>query len=268
MITKKADLIIPQVMADMISAELPAKIRFLPLVQVDTTLVNQPGDTITVPRYEYTGDAKVVAEGEPIDLKKLITSKVDAKVKKVADGFSLTDEAALSGYGDPVGTIKRQLVDTIAAGVDNDILAALAQTKLTYNTTAFTLDTIDAAVALFNDEDDDSMVLMTHPKDALALRKKVGQDWTRASELGDQILIKGTFGEILGAQVVRSKKLAEGTAYLIKQGALKLYMKRDVEVETARDIEIKATKVTADQHFTAYLYDESKAIKITVAAAK
>jgi hypothetical protein len=97
------------------------------------------------------------------------------------------------------------------------------------------------------------------------LRKVAASDWTRATDLGDQILIKGTFGELLGAQIIRSKKLAEGTGYLVKKGAIKLYMKRGVEVETDRDIQTKSTVITGDQHFTAHLYDESKAIKITVA---
>ena len=56
------------------------------------------------------------------------------------------------------------------------------------------------------------------------------------------------------AQVVRSNKLPEGTAYLVKRGALQIFMKRDVEVETDRDIIKKTTVVTADQHYMVYIY--------------
>ncbi|EJL1640136.1 N4-gp56 family major capsid protein [Shigella flexneri] len=266
--TKLVDLINPEVMADMISAELPSAIKFLPLASVDNTLVGQPGNTITVPKFKYIGDATVVAEGQPIEPKKLQTTSFQATVKKVGQGVELTDEAVLSGYGDPVGEGNKQMKLSIAAGVDNDILAALETATLEYKPAnpadSFTLDVIDNAIAVFNDEDPEAVVLMMNPKDALKLRKNVGSDWVRPTELGDNIVIKGTFGEVLGAQVVRTNKLPEGIAYLVKQGALKLYMKRAVEVETDRDILAKMTVATADQHFTAYLYDETKVVRINV----
>ncbi|WP_430483169.1 N4-gp56 family major capsid protein [Rossellomorea marisflavi] len=267
-LTKLENLINPQVMQDMISAELPNAIKFLPLADVDYTLQGQPGNTVTVPKFNYIGDATVVAEGEPIDLTQLTTSTDQATVRKVAKGGTISDESALSGLGNPIGATVEQILKSIAAGIDNEVLAAVASAPLSYQGNAFDIDTIDNAIALFNDENDEvgAMVLFVNSKDALKLRKAAGQDWTRASELGDQILIKGTFGELLGAQVVRSNKLEEGTAYLVKRGALKLYMKRDASVEKDRNIVTKETVVTGDQHFAAHLYDESKVIKISVSA--
>lgn len=49
--TKLANLVDPQVMADMISAKLPKKIKFTPIARIDTTLTGRPGNTITVPKY-------------------------------------------------------------------------------------------------------------------------------------------------------------------------------------------------------------------------
>ena len=49
--TKLADLINPQVMADMISAKIQNKIVVAPLAKVDPNLVGQPGNTVTVPQY-------------------------------------------------------------------------------------------------------------------------------------------------------------------------------------------------------------------------
>ena len=48
--TKIADLINPEVMADMISAKIPQKLVVAPFAKVDTKLVGQPGDTITIPQ--------------------------------------------------------------------------------------------------------------------------------------------------------------------------------------------------------------------------
>lgn len=263
--TSKTNLVIPEVMAASISAALPNAIRFAPLAVIDSTLVGSPGDTITVPKFAYIGDAKVVAEGAPIDLELLTQTTTQATVKKIAKGAEITDEARISGYGDPLGEIEKQMTMSIAAGVDNDALASLATTSLSYTAgTKWDIDTIDAAFDIFNDEDQASAVLLMNPKDAAKLRKAAAGDWSRATDLGDNIIMTGTFGGVLGAQVVRSRKLAENTAYLVKPGALKIYMKKAVDVESDRDIVRKTTVVTADEHFTTNLYDETKAIKIVI----
>jgi N4-gp56 family major capsid protein len=49
--TKLTNLVNPQVMADMVSARLPKKIKFTPIARIDNTLVGRPGNTITVPKY-------------------------------------------------------------------------------------------------------------------------------------------------------------------------------------------------------------------------
>lgn len=267
--TKLANMVDPEVMADMISAQLPAAIKFTPLAKVDNTLVGRPGSTVTVPKFKYIGDATDVAEGADIDLALLETEQDDFTIKKAGKGIQLTDEALLSGYGDPLGEGTNQLKMAIANKVDNDLLAAAKLATLTYTLTAgVTVDAVNSALEIFNDEEENvATVLVVNPKDASKLRKEAGADWTRASELGDNILIKGTFGELLGAQVVRSRKVEEGTALLIREGALGLYMKRAVEVESDRDILNKSTIVTADEHYGAHIFDDSKVIYLRPAPA-
>ena len=266
MTTKLADLVNPQVMADMISAKLPAAIRFSPLADLDKTLVGVPGSKITVPRYKYIGDADTIAEGIAMETVKLQTDTSTVEVKKAGKAVEITDEAVLSGLGDPIGETEAQILKAIASKVDADCLEALLTTELVYDEgTAWDLDTLNGAIDLFNDEDDEPMVLILNPKDATKLRKAAAGNWDRASDLGDQIIISGTYGGLLGAQVVRSKRVEEGTGVLVKEGALKIYLKRDVEIEPGRDILAKTTIITGDQHYVAYLYDESRAVKIEIA---
>lgn len=49
--TKLENLVDPAVMADMVAAKLPKKIRFTPIARIDTTLVGRPGSTIIVPKW-------------------------------------------------------------------------------------------------------------------------------------------------------------------------------------------------------------------------
>lgn len=260
--TTKSNLIVPEVMADMISAELPAKIRFAPLATVDNTLEGKPGDTVTVPKYAYIGDAVVVAEGDPVPLRNLTATSQTITIHKIANGTEITDEAKNSSYGDPVGESKNQLAMSIANAVDNEVHTVLksATTEYDAQTEKLTVDQLQNAIDLFNDEENEAMVLLVNPLDLSTLRKS--DLFTRDSALGDTILVKGTVGEILGAQVVRSKKIARGQAFLVKQGALAIYMKQKVQVETDRDIIHKKDVITVDQHYGVALANESKVVKI------
>ncbi|HDD2770973.1 TPA: N4-gp56 family major capsid protein [Staphylococcus aureus] len=262
-LTKTSNQIIPEVLAPMMQAQLEKKLRFASFAEVDSTLQGQPGDTLTFPAFVYSGDAQVVAEGEKIPIDILETKKREAKIRKIAKGTSITDEALLSGYGDPQGEQVRQHGLAHANKVDNDVLEALMGAKLTVNADITKLNGLQSAIDKFNDEDLEPMVLFINPLDAGKLRGDASTNFTRATELGDDIIVKGAFGEALGAIIVRSNKLEAGTAILAKKGAVKLILKRDFFLEVARDASTKTTALYSDKHYVAYLYDESKAVKIT-----
>lgn len=268
--TQLAQMIDPEVMAQMLQAQLPQAVRFSAIAPIDTTLQGQAGDTVTVPRYKYIGDAEDVAEGAAISYNQLTTATQKITIKKAGIGVKLTDEAVLSGYGDPAGEATRQIRMSIGSKVDNDILATAKTAKLVVQH-AIDLDLIDQVSAQlidntsdFNYEDDDTQtgVLFLNHKDADVLRKLAANNWTRATELGDQILVKGTFGELLGWQIVRTRKLAVGYGLAVLPGAMKTYLKRDVNLETQRDIDHKLTKVNADKIYGVAIMNDAKIVQI------
>src|SRR5690625_7593076 len=108
-LTKLDKLIDTGVMAAMISAQLPKAIKFSGIAPIDDTLQGQPGSTITVPKYNYIGDAETVAEGEAIDYTALDTETAQYTIEKAGKAAKITDEAALSGYGDPAGEAQQPL---------------------------------------------------------------------------------------------------------------------------------------------------------------
>lgn len=266
-ITRLQNLIDPEVMATMISAQLPKAIKFSRIAPIDDTLQGVPGSTITVPKYRYIGDAEDVAEGEPIQYEQLETDTDQYTIKKAGKGVQITDEAVLSGYGDPVGEAQRQIRMAIASKVDNDIVETALTAPLVVQHDV-NLDLIDALEATFVDapdnfEDVDTTgVLFLSYKDAAKLRKEAGQNWTRASELGDRILVSGAFGEVLGWEVVRSMKIEDGHGFAVKSGALRTFLKRGLLAETGRDMDRKITKFNADQHYAVALVDESRIVRI------
>jgi N4-gp56 family major capsid protein len=266
--TKLSNLVNPQVMADMISAGVKSKIKFAPLARLDETLVGQAGDTITIPKYAYIGDAEDLTEGVAMGTTVLTASTQTATVKQAGKAVEITDKAALSGYGDPVGEAEKQLETAIAQKVDRDCVAALATATLTHDASAnlVNYDDIVKAVDKFEEEDDEQKILFIHPLQKGQLRLN--------AEFTDNVpnaFMTGVIGEIAGCQVVASNKVpSDGTTYsniIVKPGALAIYLKRDVLVETDRDILAKTTVISADEHYVAALEDESKVVKLVTKKA-
>ncbi|ODE54611.1 N4-gp56 family major capsid protein [Listeria monocytogenes] len=271
--TKLANLIDPEVMGPMISAKLPKAIKFGKIAPIDNSLEGQPGSEITVPKYKYIGDAQDVAEGAAIDYSALETESVKHGIKKAGKGVKLTDESVLSGYGDPVEEAQKQIRMAIASKVDNDILEEALTTTLEVKG-AINIGLIDKIENTFTDApdaiEDESItttgVLFLNYKDTAKLREEAAGSWTKASQLGDDLLVKGAFGKLLGWEIVRTKKLADGNALAVKAGALKTFLKRNLLAESGRDMDHKLTKFNADQHYAVALVDETKAVKVVPVA--
>ncbi len=266
--TKLENLINPEVMGTMVSAEMADKLKFAPLCMVDNTLEGRAGDTVTLPKYAYIGDATDVEEGGAIPISSLSSTSVSVSVKKAAKGIELTDEAVLSGYGDPIGEGARQLGYAIANKVDNDVLTSLdtvpANMTVGDGTEELSADFVADALMKFGEEVDGDKVLLIAPEQLAALRKS--EDWLKATDMGVEMLMKGTVGCIHGCQVVVSNKIpASGgkyTNYIVQPGALAIYLKRDIQIEKQRDIVHDTTTITANKHYATHLANESKAIKL------
>lgn len=266
--TKLAAMINPKVMADMISAALKDQIRFAPLASVNTDLVGRPGSKLAFPSWKYIGDATIVAEGQPIPLDQMAASEKEVEVKKAAKGVEITDEAALSGLGDPIGEATKQLAMAITKKVDDDLITAALETTQTFEVATdagFKVAALEAGLAIFDDEDQEPIALLINPADAATLRADAQANHMLGSDVGANQFINGTYGDVLGVSIVRSRKVAKGAPILVKQGALALVLKRDVAVESDRDIVKKTTVITADEHYAAYLYNAAKAVKFTTA---
>lgn len=204
------------------------------------------------------GDATDVAEGADIPIAKMTTTEAEVTIKKAGRGVELTDESVLNGYGDTVGEAKNQLKMAIANKVDNDMLVALRGASLEFEG-ALTIPNLLTARAKFGENVNQPAVLIINSTNYANIASAI-----LALENSDNVLIKGTVGQVAGLQVAISDKLTNTEAFIVAQGALGLEMKRDVMVESDRDIVAKTTVITADEHYVAYLKDESKAIAITI----
>lgn len=257
--TKLENLINPQVLADMISAELPNAIALAPLATVGRRLQGSAGNTLTMPKYGYIGDAVDVAEGEDIPISKMSTTTTQVTVKKAGMAIEISDESLLSAYGDTEEEIRRQLRMSIGNKVDNDLFTALDGATLTA-TGAMTVAGMLTARAKFGEQVDQPAVIVISPNNYAKIATEILN-----LENSDKVLIDGVVGKFAGLQVKVSGKVNDTTAYIVASGALGIELKRDVNVESDRDILAKTTVYAVDEHYVAYLKDETKAIKVTIA---
>lgn len=264
--THFADMLDPQVLAPMIGAQLSKLNVFSSIAPVDTTLKGKPGDTITIPKYKFTGTAREYGEGEQINFDSLQYTTQEAKIKKIISAFSISDEAANMSYGDPKTEQARQMAMALATYIDDDILdtAKGAPLKVTGNTPD-QIDLIDnledtfanATNAIEGATYPQQGVLYVSYKDAASLRKAAGDNWTRADQLGDNVLINGAFGELLGWEIIRTAKLTKGHALAVKPGALRTYMKQAPLVSAWYDYDHQMNKSSTTEYLVTSIYNDA-----------
>ena len=285
-ITKIADLINPEVLAPMISAKIEKKIIVSKIAKVDTTLVGQPGNEVTVPQYKYIGDAEDIAEGVAMGTAKLETGSTKFTIKKAGKGVSITDEAILSGYGDPVGESEKQLATAIANKIDNDVIDVLVKeydeslapdgVQLISGTGANQISYAGVVDAedLFDEEVSSDKILYVHPKQMTKLRKDA--DFISADKYDGKVMTSGEVGKIGTCRVVRSKKvpLDSTSAYYLcpmvkltndaeteeDAPAVTIYLKRDTQVERERKADSGVTNLFTNKHYGVALTNTSKVV--------
>lgn len=274
-VTKLQNLINPEVMADMISAKVDKKIRLTPYAKLDTTLQGRAGDTITLPKFGYIGEAIEVGEGEEIPTRALSVSSVQHTIKKIGIGGIITDEAALSGYGNPVGELNNQMALSIASKCDEDAMIELLKATTSYvSDSVLSYNSVVNAIDLFGEEENSEKVMFVHPKQVTQLR--LDPNFIARDKYGNQVMIDGEIGMIGNARIVASKRVQkdETTTYYLNpivklsndteteedSPALTVFLKRETNIEVDRQSKKRQTEITGDRMYVVALTNETKVV--------
>lgn len=277
--TVMANMINPQVMGDMINAKIEALAKITPYAKVDTTLVGVPGDTKTVPSWNYIGDAEDVAEGAEVGLSQMTASSTTFTIKKAMKAVGITQEAINSGLGNPIGQAETQLAKSIVGKVDNDVLtAALTATTIADGSSAVIgYDAIVDAVTKFEDEEDGiDKVMFISPKQEATLLKD--PDFLSADKFAAGVALNGAIGKIAGCWVKKSNKIKAKsgvfTCPIIKLEpdsaeteftedelpALTIFLKKDTMVTSEFKQRIQTTEIVAAKYYGVALTNNAKVV--------
>lgn len=278
-VTMMNNMINPEVMGAMIEAKIEALAKLTPYAKVDTSLVGVPGDTKTVPSWNYIGDAEDVAEGAEVGLSQLTAASTTFTIKKAMKAVGITQEAVNSGLGNPIGQAETQLAKSIVGKVDNDVIEAAYTSANTYDGTASVIGYagIVGANAKFEDEEDGiDKVMFIHPNQEAQLL--VDPDFISADKFETGVAVRGSIGKIAGCWIKKSKKVkVDGGNYLnpvIKLEpdspeteytedelpALTIFLKKDTSIDTEWFPKKQQTDITACKYYGVALTNAAKVV--------
>lgn len=289
--TTAADLIVPEVWGPAVMSAVLQKAVLAPLVTNDETLVGQPGDTISFPKFGYIGDAVDLSEGVAIELKKLTMTDSTATIKEAGTGVELTDKAIVTALGRPLDQAVGQLATSIARKIDTDIRSAAqaavmgstpgdgaplrAHTDASLFPTALSWEAVTAGIAALGDDWDPAEMagLVIHSAQHVSLLND--SNFIGIDKMGqNSAILRGQVGQIGQVPVIVSDRTTswtnEGKTYfdalLIKRNALTLAYKRRPVVERDRDILRRTNVVTTNVHYAVKRTDDRGIVVISTEA--
>ena len=237
------------------------------LMTVDNSLTANAGMTKTINVYTYSGEAEELSAGVGNTASKrgsITYAGTDYTVKMVQQAFDYLDEDFMKD---------NTIVDNMLKGANQvmvnkmtaDFITECAKATLTQTFTkgsTISYDVIVDAISKLNLEDESGVFIVIPNAWKAALRKDADY---KAARMGE-VVYNGQVGTIAGIPVIATKALTTA-AYVMTNEAVKLFMKKDVEVEQDRDADKRKNSVYLRSAYICALVDTTKICKVNEAAA-
>lgn len=225
------------------------------LMTIDNSLAEGEGMTKVINVYTYTGDVEKLADGAANSTRgALAYTGKEYKVQRAQHTFDYTD----SQYMNDVNVLDMSLKganEILTNTMTADFYAECAKCSKSVPG-AISYDVIVDAISEAGLENETELFVVIPNEWKANLRKD--EDYKNA-RMGE-VVYGGQVGTIAGIPVIATK--ATDVAYVMTKEAVKLFMKKDVEVEQDRDIETKTNTVVLATYYICALADDSKIVKI------
>ena len=230
------------------------------LMTVDTSLTSEAGMTKTINVYTYDGKAEELGVGEGNSNRGSISYVgTDYTVKMVQQAFDYQDEDFMKD-GTIVDNMLKGANQVMVNKMTSDFISECAKANLSHNATDFGYEAIVDGIAKLNLEDESKIFVVIPNSWKAELRKD--EDY-KSARMGE-VIYNGQVGTVCGIPVIATNALTD-RAYVMTAEAVKLFMKKDVEVEQDRDVDTRTNSVYLRTAYICALVDNTKICKITVA---
>lgn len=225
------------------------------LMAIDNSLTAEAGMTKTINVYTYTGSAEEVGVGEGNSTRGSVAyAGTDYTVKMVQQAFDYQDEDFMKD-NNVVDMGVKGATQLMTNKMTADFIAECEKATISH-TGSMSYDTIVDAIAKLNVEDESGLFIIINPEQKAELRKD--PDYV-AARMGE-VVYNGQVGTVAGIPVIVSK--AAEAAYVMSKDAVKLFMKKDVEVEQERDADTRTNSIYLRSAYIVALVDATKICKI------
>ena len=234
------------------------------LMTVDNSLAQNVGMTKTINVYTYTGEAEELAAGVGNTASKrgsISYKGTDYTVKMVQQAFDYLDEDFMKD---------NTIVDNMLKGANQVMVNKMTSDFITEAkkatlgvtfATAIGYDVIVDAISALNVEDESGIFIVIPNAWKAALRKDADYKSARMGE----VIYNGQVGTICGIPVIATKALTT-EAFVMTKEAIKLFMKKDVEVEQDRDADKRKNSVYLRTAYIVAMVDATKICKVSKSA--
>lgn len=228
------------------------------LMTVDNTLAAEAGMVKTINVYTYTGEAEELGAGEGNSNRGSIDYVgTDYTVKMVQQAFDYQDEDFLKD---------NTIVDNMLKGANqvmvnkmtSDFIAECGKASLSHTITALGYDAIVDGIAKLNVEDESKLFVIIPNAWKAEIRKD--EDY-KSARMGE-VVYNGQVGTVCGIPVIATNALTD-TAFVMSAEAVKLFMKKDVEVEQDRDADTRTNSIYLRTAYVCALVDATKICKLS-----
>ena len=228
------------------------------LMAVDTELTANAGMIKTINLYTYSGQAEELEAGEGNSNRGSISYvPTDYTVKLVQQAFDYQDEDYMKD-NTIVDNMLKSANQVMVNKMTADFVAECAKATLTHTATAFGYDAIVDGISKLNVENESDLFIVIPNEWKADLRKD--EDY-KSARMGE-VIYNGQVGTVAGIPVIATKALTDA-AYVMSKEAIKLFMKKDVEVEQDRDADTRTNSVYLRTAYVCALVDATKIVKIS-----
>ena len=245
---------------------LTTKVNTRSLMTIDNSLAEAEGMTKVVNTYTYTGSVEKLADGAKNSGKGALSFVPhEYKVQRAQHTFDYTDtqymtdnnvlDMSIKGANEiMVNEMTKDFYDECAKCSSYVNMAVYGEDTIpTGEVLPLSYDLIVDAISMVGLENETNLFVVIPNSWKAQLRKD--EDYKNA-RMGD-VIYTGQCGTVAGIPVIATNALTD-VAYVMTAEAVKLFMKKDVEVEQDRDIETKTNTVVLSTYYVCALADDSK----------
>lgn len=267
--TINKNVIVPEVYAQLVREKIAGKCKVAQFMVTLGDLHGKVGETLTMPKWGYIGDAVDWDINTPMDKTQMKQTSTTATIKAVqAPAVEVSDYDNEVELGNAIEEASNQQALGVARKYDTDAIACALESPLKYKLATkneITQTELIAMLGLYGDDRDsaDFDAIVVHSSFApsfYTMDMFVKRDLTMTAD-GNGIAVNGCIGTFLNIPVVLSDRCydatnQEGFILMMKKGAISIIPKEEPFAETARDASIRKTTIYLSQFYAMALTDD------------